>query len=416
MLGTGIQWGKSRVGAVRLKKAMHTYTSPDDVFILGAPTYKIMNQSSLPAFLSIMRGCGEYKEGKAEFHMYGGGICYMRTGQDPDSVVGMTNVRHIWGDEAGKYSKYFGENLLGRAAFSQCPVDFTTSPYALNWIYKDIILPALRGKRDDVELVQAASIENPFFPKEEYYAKEKTTDPRRFRMMYGGNWERMAGLVYECFSDQENMAKPFSLPPASIIVGGIDWGHTHPFVLLIHGITQDGEHYQISEFFKTGLIMDDIENLCVQKARTIGLSRIFCGPDKPENIEALNRAFAREKVKCVALPAENAVKFGIDKTIEMLRSRKLKFFEGSSPHTIDQLETYHWPEPEDLQPDQDDKEPNPVKQNDDAVDALRYLCVMTYKGVRHLPPIYPDSISPEAITQIERIERLKKRKIGETWS
>ena len=119
---TGIQWGKTSVGALRTKIAMHTYTDKTDAFIVAAPNYKIMSQATLPAFLKIMEGYGDYKEQKAEFHMHAGGICYMRTATDPDSVVGITNVRHIWGDEAGKYPLYFHENLQARASFKHAPI------------------------------------------------------------------------------------------------------------------------------------------------------------------------------------------------------------------------------------------------------------------------------------------------------
>ena len=35
--------------------------------------------------------------------IYGGGKVWCRTGTDPDSIVGITNVRAIWGDEAGLF-------------------------------------------------------------------------------------------------------------------------------------------------------------------------------------------------------------------------------------------------------------------------------------------------------------------------
>ena len=97
VFAAGIQSGKTTVGAVRTKIAMHTHSDPLDNFIITAPTYKILQQATLPAFLSIMKGYGEYSKGDAIFKMHKGGTCYMRTATDPDSVVGITRVRHIWG-------------------------------------------------------------------------------------------------------------------------------------------------------------------------------------------------------------------------------------------------------------------------------------------------------------------------------
>ena len=139
LCGTGIQWGKTMTGAVRLKVAMHKFTDPTDAFILMAPNYKIMQQSCLPAFLRIMDGLGTYNKVEAAFHMNGGGICYMRTATDPDAIVGITNVRHIWADEAGLYSLYAWENMQARASFKEAQITLTTSPYSLNWVYKELI-------------------------------------------------------------------------------------------------------------------------------------------------------------------------------------------------------------------------------------------------------------------------------------
>jgi hypothetical protein len=141
LCATGIQWGKTSVGAVKIKLAMHQYTDPSDTFIITAPTYKILQQSTLPAFLRIMDGVGHYNKALAEFRMFGGGICYLRTATDSDSIVGVTNVRAIWGDEAGLYPLYFWENMQARASFMRAQITLTTSPYSLNWIFKELIRP-----------------------------------------------------------------------------------------------------------------------------------------------------------------------------------------------------------------------------------------------------------------------------------
>jgi hypothetical protein len=82
--------------------------------------------------------------------MNGGGTCYFRTATEPDSIVGITNVQAIWGDEAGKYSLYFWENMQARASFKNCPIMLTTTPYTSNWIFKELVRPARDGDREDI--------------------------------------------------------------------------------------------------------------------------------------------------------------------------------------------------------------------------------------------------------------------------
>lgn len=376
---------------------------------MTAPNYKIMRQSCLPRFLEDMKGCGTYRSSDAEFKMNGGGTVYMRTGTDPDSVVGITNVRGIWGDEAGLYSLYFWENIQGRAAFMNAPICLTTSPYSLNWLYKEFILPHSRGKLDDsVNLVQAASIENPYFNKAYYERKKKTMEPTRFNMLFGGQWGRMEGLVYKIFDEDANQMDEEPFPEGTRFFGNIDWGYTHPMHIGLRGITKDGEHWKFSEFHKSGQSPSNIIAYCKSIMQIWPIECFFCGPDQPGMIEELNKA------GIPAIAANNDVKVGIGKHYELVKTRRFKMFKGKCPHTIDEFDTYHYPEPKDLKPDQDAKDENPVKQDDDAMDSDRYGTIMTYdlKGLQPLLPKPP--VDPRA-QKYKELTRLNKQKHTEEW-
>lgn len=383
---TGIQWGKTRVGAIRTKIYMHRFTKPDDTFLVLAPTYKIMQQSTLPAFLQIMDGYGDYSKGNAEFKMHGGGTAYMRTGTDPDSIVGATNVRHIWGDEAGKFSLYFWENMQARAAFKEAPICLTTSPYTLNWIFKEIIRPKMKGRpRKDVELIQARSDENPYFPLSRYESARETMDPRRFRMMFGGAWEKMEGLVYDCFDEELNQCEPFTLPAGTKVVAGVDWGFTNPFAMTFRAITPDGLHYQIGEVYRTGLTISGMVDVAKKHQTILGIKMFYCDPSAPAYVEEFNRAGLS------AVGANNNIRLGIDLHYQLIKERKLKFFRGRNKYSIDEIESYRYPDPNDPGVDGDIKELNPVKQNDHLADSARYITIHTYSGHTAKPEIVSDS-------------------------
>lgn len=410
------------VGGIRTKIATHTFTDPRDNFIVAAPTYKIMQQSTLPWFLHVMAGSGEYKKGDQEFDVHGGGTIYLRTGTDPDSVVGVTNVRHIWGDEAGKFSRYFWENLLGRAALKNCPITLTTTPYSLNWVFKDLVKPWLKGDeytRERLHLCRATSKENPYFPDDVYEKRKREMSPQRFAMMYGGEFGKMEGLVFDCFDDRENVIEPFQLPTGTEFFAGVDWGHTHPFIITVRAITPSGNHIQVSEFGKTKLTLPEMANHAKRLMSVWGISRFYCGPDRPENI----LYFQQQGIPAMA--ANNDVQYGIDLHYELIKTRRYKVFAGSSPNTIDEYETYHWQEPKDLKPDDDDKEAkNPVKQDDDYMDANRYCTVMTYRKTIERRPIAiagskprvdpKDDDNPESIAK--RIRKTRRNPRTENFS
>lgn len=405
---TGIQWGKTSVGVHWLKLLMHLYRDKSDNFIITSPTFPIMSQSTLPPFLALMDGYGHYDKKHECFVMYNGGTCWFRTGVKPDSIVGITNVRGILCDEAGLYSLYFWENIQGRASFKQAPIMIVTSPYALNWLYKEIIKPKMRDRaaRPDVLWVHATSRENPHFPAQEYEDKKKTMDPRRFNMMYGGNFDRMEGLVYD-FQEDRNMVEPHELPQGTRYVGGIDWGYTHPFVLKVRAITPDGWHYDVAEFYKTGFTIKDMIMACRQKKSIFGVEKFYADPSRPDNIEELNRA----GLTCVG--ANNDILDGIEHHRDLISSGKYKMFRGCAPHTEDELETYHYPEPKDRKPDQDDKEAPPVDKDNHCLDADRYISIHTHKIIkRQVSDKLPDD--PSKMRHDQRLEWLKRRKSHQT--
>ncbi len=413
---TGIQWGKTVVGASRMKIANHTHCDPTDNFLIVAPTYKIMQQSTLPEYLKVMKGFGTYSKADAVFKVNGGGNVFCRTGTDPDSIVGITNIRHVWADEAGLLSLYFWENIQARAAFKAAPITLTSSPYTMNWIYKQIIRPRMKDKtaRPDVELVQAASWDNPYMPMAVIDQARLSMDPRRFNALFGGQWERMSGLVYDCFSEAENICEAFPLPAGTRIVAGVDWGYTHPFVITVRAITLTGNHYRIGEFYQTELTVDKKVEVAKRLKSVFGITTFYCDPARPDDIASFNAA------KLGAVPAENDIRSGIDRHYELIKTRKFKIFRGTSPHTEDELELYHYPRPEDRGPDKDDKEDLPVDKENHALDADRYVTRMTYRndGQRR-KPFVPETTKDDEDDPYKRLERVRRKpKLNreEKWS
>jgi hypothetical protein len=318
-------------------------------------------------------------------------------------------VRHIWGDEAGKYRLYFWENLQARADAFGATIDLTTSPYAYNWIAKDLVKGALKGTRPDIELIQASSWENKYHSLHDEKAREfkrATMDERRFNMIYGGEFGQMIGLVYDSFDQDVNIVSPTQLPAGTKYYAGIDWGFTEPFVLVVRGVTPAGDHFQVSEYYKTGLTISDIIRVAKSKKETWNIQTFYCGKDQPGYIEEFNRAGLS------AISADNDVRRGIDAHYELIRTRRYKIFRDTSPHTLDELETYHYPEPEDIAPDDKAKDQLPVQNNDHALDANRYVTMGTYRTVeKRAPIVHDESTKPKPVHDLNKFfNSLKKKK------
>ena len=407
LLGTGTQWGKTTVGALRMKMKIHRFTDPEDAFVITSPTYNTMIQSTLPPFLKVMQGCGDYNQQQKTFKVHGGGTVYLRTETDPDSIVGITNVKHLWGDEAGKYRLYFWENMQARADFYGATIDLTTSPYALNWVWRDLIKPFRQGRRPDVEYISAASWENPFHSlydpvKREH--KRATMDTRRFDMLYGGEFGKMSGLVFDCYDEDENQCAPFALPADTKFFAGVDWGYSDPFVIKVRAITPTGNHFGVSEFYKSGLTLSKQVEAARQMARIWNIKMFYCDPSQPGSIEE----FQSNGLPSVG--ADNDIRRGLDAHYELLKTRRMKYFSDKNPHTIDEIETYHFPEPQDLGPDDDQTEDLPVDQHNHCMDADRYISISTCRlsGAKRSPIVPEDKKQADPNDTAKRIAKLLK--------
>jgi len=262
----------------------------------------------------------------------------------------------------------------------------TTSPYSLNWVYKELIASVQKGKRlDEIELIQAASYENPYFPKEEYERKKATMDERRFNMVYGGQWLRQEGLVYDVFNEEDMVINPYNLPTGTIYYGGIDWGYRDPFVVIIRAITPYGFKIDISEFYKSNLRPSQIKEIVSQKQIVFGVKMFYADPSRPDLIQELQVA------GIPIMAAKNDIQEGIDKHYELMKGGHYRIFRGTCPNLIDEYDSYHYSEEVDLLPDQNMPKNRdvPVDQNNHACDAVRYLSIMTEGKENVLSPRMP---------------------------
>ena len=205
----GIQSGKTTTGGIWINHRS-TQIAPTDNLIIAAPTYKILMQATLPRYLGYTKGMGTYHKVDSLFKYNHGPTVFIRSLTDPNAMEGITDVEGIWLDEGGLISKYAYENVEGRAAFRNCQIMVTTTPYSLNWMFQ-MWKEWKAGKRDDVDFFNYRSIDNPYFPKAEYERQKRILDPIRFAMKYDGHFGKMEGLVYP----DVKFIKAIPLPPGT---------------------------------------------------------------------------------------------------------------------------------------------------------------------------------------------------------
>jgi PBSX family phage terminase large subunit len=370
LCSAGVQGGKTFLGTVWLLNKIRQF--PDENHLICAPTYKILQQSTLPKFRELCPSTiAKFYEQDSYFSIVGGtGKIFVRSGEDPDSLEGMT-LRSAWLDEAGNMKKRVWVVVQARTAIKQGQVLMTTSPYTMNWIFYDIFKKG-EGQDKDFGVFQWMSINNPYFPKEEFERSKSTLSGTDFDRRYRGLWRRREGLVYQEFNPITMTFEGSPNWPMEQVIGGVDWGYNHPTAIVVVGIGDRPSHTILDEWYKTKQSMDAVIAGAKELKERHNIKWFYADSARPEYIKAFNDAGlpTLEGNKEVA-PGVNEVRLRI-KTGNLLISKSCK-------NLLEELEMYAYNE------DAIDVE-EPVKQYDDALDALRYA-VYSYK----LPAAIVDS-------------------------
>ncbi len=394
----GIQSGKTTTGGVWINHRS-TQIQPTDNLIIAAPTYKILTQATLPRFLGYAKAMGTYHKVDSVFKYYHGPTVYIRSLTDPNAMEGITDVEGIWLDEGGLISRYAWENVEGRAAFRQCQVQITTTPYSLNWMFA-LWKDWKAGKRPDVDFFNYRSIDNPYFPVAEYKRQKSILDPIRFAMKYDGQFGQMEGLVFpEC-----KFIKALPLPAGTRYFAGVDWGYTDPFALVVRALTPDGVHYRVAEFAKSRMDIDEIIQVCKSRQSLYRIECFICDPSQPGSIQKFNRSGLK------AIKAVNDIQDGVDEHRSLMRQQRFFIFEDENPYGQDEYSQYHYPEPKDLKIDEDSKEMVPVDKDNHTIDADRYVSMYlrNMQPGNRRKPTNPENDRNIPKDALKRLEWLKK--------
>lgn len=380
----GIQSGKTVVGSIWLCAEIwraHEQGIHGD-WLIAAPTAKIMEQSTLPKFKAFFpKDWGEWKEGKQFFTLpwdnpETGEKCrlYVRSTDNPDWLEGVTLVG-AWLDEAGLMPLTVWVNIQGRLSVASKHglgrAIITTTPYASKWIRREFYKRAKDGDKTYAYFSWKSNT-NPGFPQAEYDRMKASLPEAVFRRRYDGEFVTMEGLVYPDFDYDVHVVKPFPIPEVWLRHGGMDFGHSQPTVILC--IAEDPtEHvfYVYKEFYRTEVLLRDMANFLGNEA----MKMVLADPQGAQAIAELNRFFGRSEVRA----AENKVDIGIERIGTLLKENRLRFF-NTCENTLNEIEEYHYPAPND---DGADKKDKPIKKDDHAMDALKYAFS------RQLQSLYP---------------------------
>lgn len=185
----------------------------------------------------------------------------------------------------------------------------------------------------------------------------KIMNPRKYGVQCNGNWGVLGELIYENYEVGSYSKNVYDYDDYSI---GLDFGFAHKtgiYLICLKGV----DVYVIKEVYRPKMIPSDIINVWERQFSDYRTAMI-CDNARPEAIEEMQRkgVFAEACVK-----GPNSVLEGI----EWMQDRRI-FIDESCAGAIEEIQMYQWMKDKKT----GNRLPKPIKENDDAMDAIRYGC------------------------------------------
>jgi phage terminase large subunit len=170
------------------------------------------------------------------------------------------------------------------------------------------------------------------------------------------DFRKTEGLVYKEFSRERHTTTDFPENYTETILG-IDFGYTNPAAIIPIGIDSDSNYWIKEEWYKS---KQTTEQICEQ-ALLYKSTKAYPDPAEPDRIEILRKC----GLNCRDVSKD--IVAGVDHIRELFKQNRIHI-SPECKNLIYELETYRYP---DKKPDKNEEE-KPVKENDHALDALRY--------------------------------------------
>lgn len=173
-----------------------------------------------------------------------------------------------------------------------------------------------------------------------------------------GAWASADGMVYPDFDQTVHYISLSQVPVDKIVrwFVGVDFGWEHYGAFVLIGKTEDGRYYLVQEWAAQHQHIDR----WVEIARSIKAQRgdinFYCDGARPDYVQELRKTGIR------AIYARKDVVAGISEVASLYKQRRLFIVQENAPRFAQEIYGYVW------KPGADE----PVKENDDVQDAIRY--------------------------------------------
>jgi PBSX family phage terminase large subunit len=204
--------------------------------------------------------------------------------------------------------------------------------------------------------------ENEGFLNPEYIESIKKTTPTGY--LYDrdieGLWVAAEGMIYKDFNPDIHFIDKIDNVNIIEYIAGVDWGFKHLGTIVACGISDIGNYYILEEISEYEKGIDYWINEAKKLKEKYHSNIIFyCDSARVDNISAFKNAgiMAKESKKDVIE--------GISFVATLFKENRIKIVKNKMKYFKDNIYNYLW---------KDGLKEEPIKENDDILDAIRYMC------------------------------------------
>jgi hypothetical protein len=212
--GTG--GGKTYLHAPWL--AQRIVEKPGAKHLIIAPNYKILLRATIETLQKNWYGTcfqADVDENRMQMELSDGSFIYFGSGENIASIQGIQVDGSIILDEAGLCSRDVWITAQQRSGFAQARILVTTTPYdPSGWLYDIVSHPG-----EEYEIFNWSSIDNPYYPKEEYFRAQKELPPQLFDMRYNGLFGTVENACFPTFNTTNHIRTTHYQPELPILIG-----------------------------------------------------------------------------------------------------------------------------------------------------------------------------------------------------
>lgn len=211
-----------------------------------------------------------------------------------------------------------------------------------------------------------------------YEARLREQYPEQWVKRYiEGNWDAAEGQIFKEYDRNVHVVKPFDIPKEWERLFALDHGSVNPTAVIWAAIDWDGVMYIYDEHYQAGQLVSYHAQKILERGPLSQYSYTLVDPstraknrEKEGILWSVLDEYADHEISLV--PADNDVLSSLNRINEAFKAGKLYIFENCV-NLIRELPEYRWEKIKPFQVGQKDDPERPVKVNDHAIDALRYI-------------------------------------------